>query len=192
MPKCIQNRSEQNTAIDAPQLTQSILEEVKIKQKLLLLLPFAIGLLILTAVFYQTQQPPSLQFNELVSSNKMGIKTQQGKSSDWLELINNSDQTLQLSQFYISDKAHKQYQLPDITLQAKSLILFWADGKPHLGPKHLPFRLSKKGEVLYLRNKEGELIQSLSLPPLDKDQSYALIKKQYVLSYKPTPNKPNN
>lgn len=66
-----------------------------------------------------------LIINEVVGNNTIGYTNAAGKTPDWIELKNVSTQTLQLSQFYISDYTTKNtpWQLPNVLLAPGKLYV---------------------------------------------------------------------
>lgn len=85
---------------------------------------------------------------------------------DWVELKNNSGDTLLLSDYYISDDKddYLLYRLPEVELQPGELIVLYctSEALPE-GYYAAGFELNSENEQLYLATAEGELLDSVSL-----------------------------
>lgn len=69
--------------------------------------------------------------NEVSSVNHELILDEEGDDSDWIELFNNSDTTIDLSGYYITDNRDKleKWEFPSVTIQAEKYMLLFASGK---------------------------------------------------------------
>lgn len=79
---------------------------------------------------------------------------------DWIELKNVSDTTLELSDYYLSDKSDdlKKFQLPSMSLKpGKSVIVLCTDenGAVNRGYVKAPFSLASDRERVYLSRSDG-------------------------------------
>lgn len=85
---------------------------------------------------------------------------------DWVELKNNSGDTIVLSDYYISDdrEDYLKYRLPEVELGPGEFILLYctAEALPE-GYYAAGFELNSENEQLYLATAEGELLDSVSL-----------------------------
>ena len=70
-----------------------------------------------------------IKINEFSSNN--GYIDEDSDNADWIEIINTSDSTVQLSNYYLSDKINEldKWQLPNETLESMGIILICASGK---------------------------------------------------------------
>jgi hypothetical protein len=107
-------------------------------------------------------QEEGIYINELQAS---------GSGDDWVELYNSLDQAKDLSGYAIYDDATRKYKLPAGTsIPAKGfLILNCNDLATGLNTN---FRLSSTGEIVYLDNAFGTLIDKIQYPELQDGQSY--------------------
>lgn len=94
------------------------------------------------------------------------------QGEDWIELYNDSDVTVDLTNFRIYDDATRKYTLPSGTTIAPRgfLVLICDDLGSGLNTN---FRLSSQGESVFLENNTGQLIDRVDFPPLNDGQSYA-------------------
>ncbi len=115
--------------------------------------------------------------NEFVASNATIIADEDGDFEDYIELYNNSDSTVHLSGFYLSDDRSNPYlwELPDVTISPYDFLLVWASGKDRRNsqkPLHTNFRISRDGEPLLLTSPEGLRVDEVAPIPLAVDMAY--------------------
>lgn len=138
-----------------------------------------------------------LQINEVCSDNDALFPAANGNYYDWLEIYNSSDLPIQLSDYYLSDddsKLEKWNFNPEI-LQPKSyVIVFASDLKNTPEQQHANFKLSSKGESIYLSNSNG-LIDSMSFGAINEDYSYGRLEESSSIKTHlaiPTPGTSNS
>ena len=147
-------------------------------------------------------EPFTIEINELMSSNKTAVSDDDGKFSDWIELINTGSSPRRLKGVGLSDNANNiKYLLPDITLAPGKVLLVWASDTHASDPSkplHAPFKLSASGETVYLFDEHGIQRVSVTLPPLERDTSYIRVRSDvpgeplaYIVSERYTPGYPN-
>jgi hypothetical protein len=107
-------------------------------------------------------QPEGIFINEIVAS---------GAGDDWIELYNDLDVTKDLGGFAIYDDATNKYSIPNGTsIPAKGFLILNCNG---LGTGlNTNFRLSSTGEIVYLDNAFGQLIDKVQFPALADGVSY--------------------
>jgi len=116
----------------------------------------------------------ALRINEVVSSNQLSLVDDVYGSPDWIELYNGSENSIHLSNYYITDNVEapqKATQLPDVILGPGEYHLLYANKKG--GPNCVAFSLKKAGETLTILNAHLEEVSSLIVPSLMRDVSYA-------------------
>ena len=98
--------------------------------------------------------------NELMQSNIDCIMDDLHEFPDsWVELYNNSDESIKLNEYQIGTKEGNAWQLPNKTIDAKGFIVVYCDKEE--GSLHTDFRLETgKGCVVYLF-KGNEVADSL-------------------------------
>ena len=92
--------------------------------------------------------------NELMAANTKSLTDPQGQYEDWLELHNLTNDTVNLSGMYLTDKTNnlKKWAFPENTrIPAHGYLLVWLDedGKADVG-LHANFKLSRNGETVML------------------------------------------
>lgn len=125
-----------------------------------------------------------LLINEVISSNTKYVKTN-GDYFDMIELVNDSDKTINLAEYYISDSAKKpmKYQLPDIELAPGDYYTLIASGK---GGDEVNFKISQDGEKLYVSKENGYIVDAVDLPYIPTDRSYGRYDGKFVYFETPT------
>ncbi|MEL6591544.1 MAG: CotH kinase family protein, partial [Bacteroidota bacterium] len=141
--------------------------------------------------------------NEVMADNRSGIRDEAGETEDWLEIYNANSHIVDLGGMYLTDDPEqpRRWQIPtnapfQTTLRPFGHVRFWADGDTLAGPLHLPFRLNKAGESLYLFEKGGALLDSLIFPEMGADTAFGRVSDgaisfDFVPVYSSTPAGPN-
>lgn len=143
----------------------------------------------------QSSEPKSpLQINEAMPANLKGVRNV-GKGLDWVELKNVSDQSVELSDYYLSDDRddYRLWQLPEGTLQPGRHILIVCDkDSPYTDHPCAPFSLNAVRETLYLSTDEG-LCDCVSLHDVPFGGSCGRMddEKGFFYFTQPTPNAQN-
>ena len=76
-------------------------------------------------------QAQGLRINEFMSANTHTLMDEDGEFPDWIELINTSSQTINLSGYFLTDDINNptQWQFPNLNLPAGQILLVFASGK---------------------------------------------------------------
>lgn len=142
---------------------------------------------------YHTAFCQNILINEVMSSNRSAVTDYDGDYSDWIELYNNSDDTTNLSLYYLSDDFEElqKYRLPNILLKPFSFYCIFASGKDTVvnNQVHANFKLSADGESVFLFSEDGVELSMLEIPELNPDISYGRLcdtSNTYVRFFKPT------
>jgi hypothetical protein len=143
----------------------------------------------LKAIYEASTEPEptakSVFINEVVSSNSL-LPDEFGEKDDYLELYNASNTDVDIAGWYLSDERVNPtlalipaFSNGKTIVPAKGWLCFWADGTVAQGPLHMPFKLSKNGETLFLSrlNSTGQLllVDSVSFPVLNSNQGYSRV-----------------
>jgi len=96
--------------------------------------------------------PKALVINEFMADNDNVIADNQGDYSDWIELYNNTNDSIFLGDYFLTDKLSDsaQWALPNEYLPASGYKIIWASGDTTKGDDHANFKLSKGGEEIGL------------------------------------------
>ncbi|PCJ64988.1 MAG: hypothetical protein COA58_12010 [Bacteroidetes bacterium] len=133
-------------------------------------------LIVIVGCVYWSAAQGQIHINEFVSSNVNGITDNNGKHSDWIELYNPSNVSVNLENYSLSDEdeeSHKWF-LPQIALDPKSFLVIFASGDDIkvVSELHTDFKIKKGGEKLFLYNKLGQIISQTPKVALADDESY--------------------
>ena len=117
--------------------------------------------------------------NELMASNTKSIADPQGQYEDWLELHNLSDNTVNLTGMYLTDKIDnlKKWEFPeDTSIPAHGYLLVWLDedGKAE-GGLHANFKLSRNGETVMLVDTDirgNQVLDTVAFEKQEKDVAF--------------------
>lgn len=132
-----------------------------------------------------------LSVTEALSANFNAVRTVRDKQEDMLEICNVSGRDIMLSDYWLSDsrKNPKKYRLPATALKAGAYAAFYcADSTDD---KHTGFKLSADGEVVYIADADGHVIDALNIPPLTVDVSYGRADHKTGYFSQPTLGKKN-
>ena len=131
--------------------------------------------------------------SEFMEKNRTILRDEDGDFSDWIELWNQSDETVDISGWNISDRENQLgWTLPEMSLEPGQRIVIFASGKDRQGDElHTDFSLSGD-EGVWLRNEYGYLCSSALCTDCDGDVSMALgADGGYEQSLYPTPGYEN-
>jgi hypothetical protein len=160
-----------------------------------------------SATFSSAVQPAtgSVVINELVATNRTGLKDEDGATSDWIELYNSSTRPVNLAGWSLTDARYqpRMWVFPDITLAARSYLIVFASGKNRrptdtVAPLHTNFKLGAEGEhlALYNASEPPQMIDGFSprYPKLPADVSLGRSGRAGEWRYfsQPTPGEAND
>ena len=89
------------------------------------------------------------------SDSLSGIADPDGGYPDWIELYNNTNRNIDLSDVYLSDKVDDllKWRFPTgTTIEPDGYLIIWADEDLDQQGLHANFKLSRNGEAIYLSN----------------------------------------
>ena len=135
-----------------------------------------------------------LIINEVMTSNHETIADSTGNYYDYIEIYNGYDYDINLKDYYLSDDDinTKKWKFPDITIKSKEYLIVYASGLDNYEfDLHTNFKLSNKGEVITLSDKDGKSISKIKVDKTLSDTSYGYDGKKYVYYYVGTPNLKN-
>ena len=115
-----------------------------------------------------------LVINEAMSSNDKTIDDEDGNSSDWIEIYNNSNAPIQLHNYFLSDDEDNalKWQFPMSVIGTNDFILVYCSGKDRKGLElHTNFKLKAEGEEVYLSLADKTEINRLDIRGIKTDQS---------------------
>ncbi|MDO4333709.1 MAG: CotH kinase family protein [Eubacteriales bacterium] len=114
--------------------------------------------------------------NEVCSSNFSVVSDENGEYADYVELYNPTDEEISLEGYYLSDDIKEPHQcdLTGVVIPAKGYALIWLDGSGR-DAYHARFRLSRDGDVVFLSDSFGRILDTVAVPALSYNTVYARI-----------------
>jgi len=164
-------------------------------QKTFILTTFAFLSLLLNATI--TQKVIISEFLALNSSIKTDVD---GDYSDWIELYNPGETSIDLTGWHLTDEATNltKWTFPSVNIGSGQYLLVWASGKDVVasnGELHTNFKLSGTGEYLALVEPDTTNISfeyAPAFPAQQSDISYGVYLGQQTYFKLPTPSSGNS
>lgn len=134
-----------------------------------------------------------LRINEVMASNSSTLSLPDGSTPDWIEIANVSQKSVNLEGYSLSKStnATSVFVFPDMTLNAGECVLVYADSRLRSDASddlHAPFRIGAAGDTLMLFNTADTAVDTVNIPALGRDQSYARVADDaWEITSKPTP-----
>ena len=111
-----------------------------------------------------------LVINEFLADNVSVIQDQDGEYDDWIELYNNSNNKIELGEYYLSDKSSDLtlWTFPDTSINPNEYLIIWADNDEQNG-LHSNFKLSASGDEIHLVNSDTIIIDRIEFNAQPQD-----------------------
>lgn len=143
---------------------------------------------------------PGLVINEFLAANYTTLADDDFSAfSDWVEIANATNETLDISGFYLTDdfSEKQKWQFPPNTLIAPGeYLIIWCDEQDTLlAALHSNFRLSGGGEEIGIYDAGQNLVDTVVYPDQHQDISYGRMPEGsggWVFFAEPTPGAANN
>lgn len=140
-----------------------------------------------------------IKINEFMADNVTIIKDPSDEYEDWIELYNPTESTVLLTGMYLTDSktamTKSKITTPNLVINPKEYLVFWADEDLLQTGNHADFKLSKSGEFVGLVASDGiSWIDSLSFDAQETDKSFGRSgsnSESWVVML-PTPGKLNS
>lgn len=142
------------------------------------------------------QNKQDLIINEVMNNNFEYLPQNGYEFYDWIELKNNSKETINLKDYYITTTLNDihMYNLPDVELKPNELYVIMASGDTNLTNNsyyHTNFKLGQN-ESLYII-KDNDIIDSMFIYNIKTGYSFGRGENYgFIYMESPTPNKNNN
>jgi hypothetical protein len=115
----------------------------------------------------------ALRISELCAQDDGFLIDELGQTEDWIEVANVGDQPVELSGYALVDDTAKAIPLAPGPLAPGEAKVFFADGQPEQGVRHLTFRLAEGGEHLRLLDLgRGRIADEVTYPALTINETY--------------------
>ena len=173
---------------------KSILNKNEIVIVCLFLLVFLI--LIISGINNDYVKTDKLFISEIMAKNTYTIKDNNGDYSDYIEIYNGYSNDINLEGYHISDSEYEtnKWTFPSIEIKAHEYLIIYASGKNGCDKKnicHANFKLSSKGEIITLSDRNGNIINKFSYPELSNDLAYGFVGNNYKVMDEASPGKEN-
>jgi len=144
-------------------------------------------------LFSRTQTAPGpLIISEVCVSNLTSLPLS-GETYDWVEILNVSDESVELSDYYLSDDGDEllRWRFPKKKLAPGGRTVVWCSGDESLSTAvnaHVGFSLNASSEDLYLTRGDGELMDYVFLRNIPTDGSMGREPGEGGWFYYPAPS----
>ncbi|NLI53385.1 MAG: hypothetical protein GX417_03575 [Clostridiales bacterium] len=121
----------------------------------------------------ETDGAGKIEINEVMTSNKGTVPDETGDFPDWVEVYNNTDASLDVSGYGLSDEliSAAKWTFPEgSVIPARGYLVVFCSGDTTRGKMHTPFKLSASDEVI-LSNVSGKVVDSIELKPVTSGYS---------------------
>ena len=150
-----------------------------------------------------TNKGRGLIINEFLASNDYCCTDESGDYDDWVELYNDSNESIDLGGMYFTDTPgdDNPYLIPDTnpsesTISPGGYLILWCDDDQEQGVLHLSKKLKASGESIILIDKDGTtVIDSLTFGSQTTDISMGRNTEdqdEWIFFETPTPGSSNN
>ncbi len=119
-----------------------------------------------------------LVINEFMASNDSlsGISDPDGGFSDWVELYNNGNSTISLSDVHLSNEPSflRKWAFPDdVEIAANDYLIIWCDKDVQEDELHAVFNLTALGDDLILSHADGTILDAHAFGPQSTNSTEA-------------------
>jgi hypothetical protein len=137
-----------------------------------------------------------VNLNEMQSSNNSTISDNMGEFEDWIEIYNSTANPIEIGGLILKDQIDTwaiPTGDPSTLIPPGGYFLLWADDQEFQGIFHTNFKLASGGEFLGLYESDGvTVIDSLTIPALNADDSYMKCDGGWLQTNMPSPLADNN
>lgn len=121
---------------------------------------------------YTTITAGQVVINEIMAMNNTTVQNINGQYNDWVELYNNSTDSVSLDYLNLSDDVTNptRWQFPSsVIIPPYGFLIVWADNNTATGELHCDFKFSSSGEQAILSYANGYVVDSISFPAQSAD-----------------------
>jgi hypothetical protein len=123
--------------------------------------------------FYTIEVTGDLVINEFMADNDTIVPDPNGEYDDWIELYNNSNNTISLNGYFLSDESSDltQWAFPDTSIGPNEYLIIWADDEEGQPGLHANFKLSASGEEIVLVAPDTTIVDQVAFGQQPTDLS---------------------
>ena len=152
-------------------------------------------LLLLQLLFSISCLGQSVIINEFMAANTSGIKDFEGTTSDWIEIYNTQNTSINLTNYSLTDEPGnpQKWNFPNVEILPHEYLIVWASGKNLMtlnGELHANFKIDSDGDTLQLYSPNLVLLDESPSLKLGADISLGRMPNDYINWYyfsQPTP-----
>jgi len=139
-----------------------------------------------------------LYINEVMPSNSYTIKDNDNEYSDYIEIYNGYNKSINLEGFHLSDNEYEtsRWTFPKMEIGPNEYLVIFASGKDKCDFKtkicHTNFKLSNEGEIITLTDDANNILSKIKYGKLSNDVSFGHYKNEYYAFVNPTPGSKND
>lgn len=125
--------------------------------------------------FYDLILSADVVINEIMPLNNGVAFDQDGENDDWVEFYNNSNSSVDISGYYLSDEAQNltKWKIPNGTsIAGNDYLIVWLDNDTLQTGLHANFQMTSEGETIYLSDANGTLQSSVQVPLMEHSTTY--------------------
>ncbi len=126
-----------------------------------------------------SSNPPPVRLSEFVAENRFSLEDGSGNASDWIELRNTGNSTVNLAGYGLSDSLAQPFKwvFPATNLAGHATLIVFASGRNNpvdaAGNLHASFRLDKVGSSVVLTSPDTNTVDAIvGYPEQDTDLAY--------------------
>ena len=157
------------------------------------------GLVVLASLPMMAQMDASIKLNEVMTKNETSLIDGYGERNAWVEIANISHSTYNIRGMYLTtdrtvldkkmsvpERVKRMSQIPNgdtrTNLSAQQIIVFQLNSSPAQGALHLSVKVDadKPTWIALYNGNATQLIDSVTVPVLAADQSYARINNNGI------------
>ena len=141
-------------------------------------------------------KPGNIRISELTAAQQLTVPDSFGEFPDWVELYNASQQTIDLSGWYLTDDPAQmqKWMIPSLVLEPGEREVIFCSGRDTQidGQLHASFGLSAGGESLSLYAHGGVEVDTVNFPAAQDYTAFTFDNGQAFQTDTPTPGYPND
>jgi hypothetical protein len=141
-----------------------------------------------------TVEKGAIYISEFMAQNSSTLAHEDGGFYDWIELTNSSNDSVDLSGYFLTDNRKKltKSRLDSLTIAPHKTLLLWANGKPK-NKKEVDFKLAKEqGEILLVSPDSVTVRSHVSYGWQAYDYSQCYVEETWFYTDLPTPDEINS
>lgn len=140
-------------------------------------------------------QPGAIRISEVMAAQQLLLPDKDGKFWDWIELYNPGTAPVYLAGWHLTDDPAipDKWSFPAVTIQPGEYWILFCSGQTRLGEElHCSFGLSAAGETLTITSCAGNIVDTVTFPESETNQSFAFPAGEAVAQQTPTPGYSND